>query len=181
MKTIKYALIICMAIVLAVPARGQGFSLGYQYAFSGEEYSGYFMVYDIVGPLGAYVNFYGLGVTDHPMFDEPWPGDPLEFTIDRDYWAAQSVGLTFRIFPGFYVYGGYCNGKYVSVTESYWFDDTYTFSNDGFYTTMEGVRHSNPGFDMGLSISPFSYFGFNLGYNFSLEAIVVGFNTGFYF
>ena len=181
MKTTSLALILCMAIIFVIPAQGIGFSVGFQYAFSGEEYSGYMMTYDIIGPIGAYVNFYGLGVTDRAMFEEPWPGDPLEFTIEKTYWAAQSIGLTLRILPGIYIYGGYCNGKYLSTTEYYWFDETYTFSHDGFYTTMEGERHNNPGFDMGLSISPFSYFGFNLGYNFSLDAAVIGFNTGFYF
>ena len=180
MKIRSYALIL-FALTVFAPAKGQGVVLGYQYAFSGEEYSGYLMNYDMVGPIGAYISFYGLGVTDHAMFDEPWPGDPLEFTLEKDYWAAQSFGLTLRILPGFYVYGGYCNGKYISTTEYYWFDDTYTFSDDGFYTTMEGVRQKNPGFDMGICIKPFSYVGFNLGYNFSLDAFVVGFNTGFYF
>ena len=181
MKILKVTAMLCLTLFLSIPAQGMGFSAGYQYAFSGEEYSGYVMTYDVAGPIGFYVNFYGLGVTDYGMYEEPWPGDPLEFTIEKDYWAAQSFGLTLRILPGFYVYGGYCNGKYISTTEYYWYDETYTFSEDGFYTTMEGVRHQNPGFDMGLSISPFSYFGVNLGYNFSLDAMVLGFNTGFYF
>jgi len=181
MKIRMLAFILSIILFFATPARGIGFSMGYQYAFSGEEYSGYMMTYDVFGPVGAYVNFYGFGVTDFAMYEEPWPGDPLEFTIEKDFWAAQSFGLTFRILPGFYVYGGYCNGKYVSTTEYYWFDETYTLSYDGYYTTMEGTDESNPGLDVGLSISPFSYFGFNLGYNFSLEAVVIGFNTGFYF
>lgn len=181
MKNRMLALTLCLVFVLAVPASGQGFSVGYQYAFSGEYYSGYAMSFDLIGPVGVYMNFFGLGVMDGGDYNTPWPGDELQFEIDKDYWAAQSFGLTLRILPGFYVYGGYCNGRYISVTEYYWFDDTYTLSYDGFYTTVEGSRHLKPGFDVGVSISPFSYVGFNLGYNFSLEAVVVGFNTGFYF
>ena len=181
MKFFKGAVLICLALLLSDPAQGIGFSAGYQYAFSGEEYSGYFMTYDVIGPVGAYMNFYGLGVMKYGMYEEPWPGDPLEFTIEKDFWAAQSFGLTVRILPGFYLYGGYCNGKYISTTEYFWFDETYTLSYDGFYTTLEGSRQSSPGLDVGLSISPFNYFGFNLGYNFSLDAVVIGFNTGFYF
>jgi hypothetical protein len=181
MKIVKTTLLLSVLILIANPVQGQGFALGYQYAFSGEYYSGYAMTYDLIGPIGVYMNFYGLGVYDYADYDDPWPGDELQFVLDKDYWAAQSFGITLRLLPGFYAYGGYCNGKYISVKESTWYDETYILSYDGFYTTQEWTRNNRPGLDVGLCISPFTYFGFIVGYNFSLNAPVVGFNTSFYF
>lgn len=181
MKIRILALILCIAVLFAIPAQGQGFALGYQYAFSGEYYSGYSMFFDLVGPVGVYANFYGIGVYNYADYNEPWPGDELVFTFDRDYWAAQSFGVTFRVFHGLYMYAGYCNGNYISVHESTWFDETYILSYDGFYTTQEWTYDSNPGFDIGFNIVAIPYFGVVLGYNSSMNSMVVGFNTSLYF
>ncbi len=181
MKKRILALILCVAVISAIPARGQGFALGYQYAFSGEYYSGYFMLFDLLGPVGTYANFYGIGVYDGADYLEPWPDDELAFTTDRDYWAAQSFGATFRVIPGIYLYAGYCNGNYIEVHESMWFDETYTWSYDGFYSTQEWTYESNPGFDIGVNIVALSYFGVVLGYNSSMNTMVIGFNTSLYF
>ena len=181
MKIRAIALILCIVLLFAVPAQGQGFALGYQYAFSGEYYSGYLMLFDIIGPIGTYANFYGIGVHDYADYADPWPGDELAFTIDRDYWAAQSFGATFRIFPGFYMYAGYCNGNYISVYESTWYDETHILSYDGFYTTQEWTDNNKPGIDIGINIVALSYFGVVLGYNSSMNTMVVGFNTSLYF
>ena len=181
MKIRTLAPVLCIALMFAAPVQGQGFAMGYQYAFSGEYYSGYVMTFDLLGPLGIYGNFYGIGVYDYADYDEPWPGDEFQFTIDKDYWASQSIGATLRIFPGLYLYAGYCNGNYISVSEHYWFDETYILSYDGYYTTQEWEYHHDPGLDIGVSISPFSYIGFILGYNFPMDAPVVGFNTSFFF
>ncbi len=176
--------ILCAAAVILMLASGLqafGFSAGYQYAVDEEYFSAYLMFFDILGPLGVYGNFYGFGVTRHSDYLEPWPDDELMFTRDRDYWAAQSAGATFRLFEGVYLYAGYCNGRYVSMHESTWFDPTCTLSYDGFYTTQERRYYRRPGVDAGVSIVPLTCLGMLVGYNSSLNAVVIGLNTSLYF
>ena len=177
----RTACAVAVLLTLASGLRAFGFSTGYQYAVDEEYFSAYMMFFDIAGPVGVYGNFYGFGVTRYPDYREAWPDDELVFTTDRNYWAAQSAGLTLRLVEGIYLYGGYCNGRYVSMHESTWFDPTYTLSHDGFYTTQERSCYRKPGIDAGLSIVPLTYLGMLIGYNTSLNAVVIGLNTSLYF
>ncbi|MDZ7796236.1 MAG: hypothetical protein U5N56_03955 [Candidatus Marinimicrobia bacterium] len=175
---------LCAVAFLLTPLSGLqalGLSTGYQYAIDEEYFSAYLMIFDMAGPVGIYGNFYGFGATRYPDYPEPRPGDERMFTMDRDYWMAQSAGLTLRLYDGIYLYTGYCNGRYVSVHESTRFDPTYTLSYDGFYTTQERSYKRKPGIDAGLSIIPLSFLGMQVGYNTSLNAVVIGLNTSLHF
>ncbi|MCK4812592.1 MAG: hypothetical protein KAT14_01495 [Candidatus Marinimicrobia bacterium] len=181
MKTRLKAWILCLSVLAVAPMQGQALAIGYQYALVEEYISGYVMLFDVLGPVGVYSNFYGIGVTDYPDYESPWPGDELMFTIDKQYWAAQSVGATLSLFPGVYLYAGYCNGYHINVQENTWFDETYILSWDGFYTTQEQISHVKPGFDVGVNIFPITYMGMVIGYNSSLNSLVLGLNTTIYF
>lgn len=48
-----------------------------------------------------------------------------------------SGDITLRLFPGRYLYGGYCNGRQITIREFTGYDPTHTLSDDGYYTTQE--------------------------------------------
>ncbi|MDD5710206.1 MAG: hypothetical protein PHC77_06735 [Candidatus Marinimicrobia bacterium] len=175
------ARILLLCVLAAATTRGQQLTTGYQFALFREYLSGYAMLLDLYGPLGFYGNFYGIGSTRYPDYLEVWPGDELAFSIDYQYWGALSGGITLRLFPGLYLYGGYCNGRQISIREYTWYDPTYTLSYDGFYSTQERSVQHHPGADFGLQILPLSHLGIVLGYNTSLNALVIGINTGIVF
>lgn len=173
--------ILLLSFLTAAFLPAQVLTVGYQFALFREYVSGYSMIHEILGPLGVYGNFYGVGSTRYPDYNEAWPGDQLSFTLDYQYWGALSGGITLRLFKGLYLYGGYCNGKNVFVREYTWYDPTFTMSSDGYYTTQQRAVQKNPGADFGLQILPVSHMGIILGYNTSLKGPVVGVNTGLSF
>ncbi|MBW6458585.1 MAG: hypothetical protein K0B52_05410 [FCB group bacterium] len=97
--------ILCFAVIV-FPLQAQPVVFGYQYDLDKEYFSGYMMVAGLLGPLGVYGNFYGVGVTRSPDYASPWPGDELVYTYERSYWVAPGIGLNFSLFPRVLLYAG---------------------------------------------------------------------------
>ncbi|MBW6458630.1 MAG: hypothetical protein K0B52_05635, partial [FCB group bacterium] len=71
--------------------------------------------------------------------------------------------------------------RYIDMLEKTWYDKTRILSPDGYYTTHVLIPGANPGIDAGICFLPLDYMGFLIGYNSSLNTIVLGMHTGIYF